>query len=182
MQQMLRALGFNVVKIDVVADLAAAHVQIREVAALVGHPERGEALIAEIAAAQQRLAQAVQGRSTTALLVGNGGYTAGSASLAAALMKEAGLTPPAGGLAGYGGFIPLEKLIELRPDVLVMSNALQTPDGQGAVYLTHPALQQLYPMSRRIILPTRYTLCGGPSLIAAFDYLSEVVTRLAARR
>ena len=64
-----------------------------------------------------------------------------------------------------------------------MSNALELPDGQGAVYLTHPALRELYPPSRRrIILPARYTMCGGPSLIAAFDYLTEVVTRLAAER
>jgi iron complex transport system substrate-binding protein len=179
MQQMLRALGFNVVKIDVVADLAGAFAQIRMVATLLGHPERGEALIAEIDAARQRLAQAPRPASSSALLVGNGGYTVGPASLAAALMNEAGLKPPPGSPAGYGGFVPLEKLIELRPDVLVMSNALELPDGQGAVYLTHPALQRLYPMNRRIILPSRYTLCGGPSLIPAFDFLTEVVTRLA---
>ena len=180
MQQMLRALGFNVVRIDEVADFAGARVQIRKVAALVRHPQRGEALIAEIEAARQRLARARRPlATTTALLVGNGGYTVGPASLAAALMKEAGLDPPPGAPAGYGGFVPLEKLIELRPDVLVMSNALELPDGQGAVYLTHPALQKLYPMNRRIILPTRYTICGGPSLVAAFDYLTEVVTRLA---
>lgn len=182
MQQMLRALGFNVVKIDVVADMAGAYAQIREVAALLGHPDRGEALIAAIDAARQRLARAPRPARSSALLVGNGGYTVGPASLAAALMNEAGLTPPPGAPAGYGGFVPLEKLIELRPDVLVMSNALELPDGQGAVYLTHPALRRLYPMDRRIILPSRYTLCGGPSLVAAFDYLTEVVTRLAARQ
>jgi iron complex transport system substrate-binding protein len=148
---------------------------------LLGHPERGEALIAEIDAARQRLALAPRPARSSALLIGNGGYTVGPASLAAALMKESGLTPPPGSPEGYGGFIPLEKLIELRPDILVMSNALELPDGQGAIYLTHPALQRLYPMDRRIILPSRYTLCGGPSLVRAFDYLTEVVTRLAAR-
>ncbi len=182
MQQMLRALGFNVVRIDEVADFAGARAQIRKVAALVGHPQRGEALIAEIDAARQRLARARPPLATTALLVGNGGYTVGPASLAAALMKEAGFDPPPGAPSGYGGFVPLEKLIELRPDVLVMSNALELPDGQGAVYLTHPALQELYPMNRRIILPTRYTICGGPSLIAAFDYLTDVMARLAVRQ
>ncbi len=45
-QRMLRALGFRVVAVDVVADLDGARAQIREVAALLGHPERGEALIA----------------------------------------------------------------------------------------------------------------------------------------
>jgi iron complex transport system substrate-binding protein len=177
-QRLLRALGFRVAKVDVVADLAAARAQVREIAALLGHPQRGEALIAEIDAAQRRLAQASRGAATSALLVGNGGYTVGPSSLAAALMNEAGLTAPPGAPAGYGGFVPLEKLVELHPAVLVVSNMLEIPDGQGAIYLTHPALQELYPPSRRILLPSRYTLCGGPSLIAAFDYLTEVVSRL----
>jgi iron complex transport system substrate-binding protein len=180
-KRLLRALGLRVVDVDVVADLAGARAQIREIAALLGHPQRGEALIAEIDAAQGRLAQARRGVTSTALLVGNGGYAVGPASLAAALMNLAGLRAPAGSPAGYGGFIPLEKLIELRPDVLVMSHMLEIPDGQGALYLTHPALQEVYPPSRRILLPSRYTLCGGPSLIAAFDYLTEVVMRLGHR-
>src|SRR6266853_1744197 len=68
----------------------------------------------------------------------------------------------------------------LRPDYLVLSSAVEAPDGQGALYLAHPVLRTLYPPSRRIILPSRYTLCGGPALIAALDYLTGVVTRLAA--
>jgi iron complex transport system substrate-binding protein len=61
-----------------------------------------------------------------------------------------------------------------------MSNMLEEPDGQGAVYLTHPALRELYPTTRRIILPARYTQCCGPSLPAALDYLTEIVSRLPA--
>ena len=55
-QRMLRSLGFRVVGVDVVANLDAARAQIRDVAKLLGHPERGEALIARIDAAQRRLA------------------------------------------------------------------------------------------------------------------------------
>src|SRR6185436_20604826 len=104
--------------------------------------------------------------------VGDGGHAVGPNSLAAALLAEAGLNPPPGAPRGYGGFVPLEKLIVMRPDYLVMSNIIEEPNGQGAVYLTHPALRALYPPERRIMLPARYTLCGGPSLIAAFDYLA----------
>ena len=179
-QRMLRSLGFRVLPVDVVADLAGAYAQIRELAALLGHAERGEALIAQIEAARARLA-AARPAATSALLVGNGGYTVGPASLAAALMAEAGLKPPPGAPKGYGGYVPLEKMIVLNPDFLVMANAIDQPDGQGAVYLTHPALDARYPASRRIILPARYTLCGGPSLIAAFDFLTGVVARIAGR-
>ena len=41
------------VDVDLVNDIEAARTQIREVAALLGHPERGEALIAEIDAARR---------------------------------------------------------------------------------------------------------------------------------
>ncbi len=185
-QRMLRSLGFRVIGVDVVNDVAAALAQIREMAKLLGHPERGETLIAEIEAARRRLAAAPRpgsaSQTSSALLVGNSGYTVGPDSLAGALLREAGLAPPLGAPAGYGGYVPLEKLIMLRPDFLVMASLVETPDGQGALYLTHPALRALYPAEKRIVLPSRFTLCAGPSLIPAFDYLADVLTRLATQK
>ena len=67
------------------------------------------------------------------------------ASLAAAMLTQAGLEPPAGAPAGIGGFIPLERLLVLRPDLLVMHSLIEQPSDQGSVYLTHPALRELYP-------------------------------------
>jgi len=180
--QMMRALGFRLMAIGLADDIDGALAQVHEVAALLGHPERAVALLDEIAAARGRLADARRSMSSTALLVTQGGYTAGPTSLAAALMAEAGLKPPAGAPSGYGGFVPLEQLITLRPDYLVMANAIETPDSQGTLYLTHPALRALYPPARRIILPTRYTLCGGPSLVAALDYLTGVMKGLVPGR
>jgi iron complex transport system substrate-binding protein len=181
-QPFLRGLGFSVVPVELINDIVSARAQIRQFSVLFGHPERGEALVAEIDAAHRRLIEARRTRSATALLVENGGYTVGPASLAAALMQAAGLEPPPGAPTGLGGIVPLEKLIALRPDYLVMSNVIENPDGQGALYLTHPGLRDLYPQGRRILLPRTYTLCGGPSLIAAFDYLAGVVTRLPPAR
>jgi iron complex transport system substrate-binding protein len=181
-QRMLRALGFHLVGVDLVNNLAAGFAQIREVAKLVGHPERGEALIADIEAARRRLAAAPRQKSSSALLVGNSGYTVGPDSLAGALLREAGLVPPPGAPGGYGGYVPLETLVMLRPDFLVLSSPVETPDGQGALYLAHPALRALYPPEKRIVLPSRFTLCAGPSLVAAFNYLADVLTRLAAKK
>ena len=162
-------------------DLTTGIAQIREIAKLLGHPERGEALIAEIEAARRRLAAAPRPKSSSAMLVGNSGYTVGPESLAGALLREAGLAAPPGAPAGYGGYVPLEKLIMLRPDFLVMTNVIETPDGQGALYLTHPAMRALYPPEKRIVLPGRFTMCAGQSLVAALDYLTDVLTKLAAR-
>jgi iron complex transport system substrate-binding protein len=181
-QPILRALGIPVVEVALIHDLAGGRAQIRELAQLFGHPERGEALVAELDAAQQRLADAVRPPGATALLVGNGGYTVGPASLAAELMAQAGLMPPKGAPAGFGGIVPLERLIALDPDYLVMSSLVEDADGQGALYLAHPALRARYPLTHRIILPGRYTLCGGPSLPAALDYLTKIAARVSTER
>jgi iron complex transport system substrate-binding protein len=181
-QRLLHVLGFRIVNVPLVNDLTSGIAQIRDIAKLVGHPERGEALIAEIEAARRRLAAAPRPKSSSAMLVGNAGYTVGPESLAGALLREAGLAQPAGAPAGYGGYVPLEKLIMLRPEFLVMTNTVETADGQGALYLTHPALRALYPPKKRIVLPGRYTMCAGRSLVAALDYLTDVLTKLAAQK
>ncbi len=109
-RRMLASQGLRVVETGFVSDLDSARKQIREIAALLGHTERGEKLIAELERARSRLARPRRKGDRTALVVERGGYTQGPSSLAATLLAEAGLKPPAGAPAGYGGFIPLEKI------------------------------------------------------------------------
>ena len=52
------------------------------------------------------------------------------------------------------------------------------PTDQGALYLTHPALRGAYPPEKRIALPARYSMCGGPALIEAMNYLEGEFKRL----
>lgn len=178
-KHLLRSQGLRLHEITLIADLATARRQIEEVASVLGHPERGATLLFSIEAARTRLHAAPKPPFRTALLVNRGGYTAGSQSLAATLLAEAGLQPPPGAPQGYGGYIPLERLLTLHPDVIVLNNVPDDPKDQGSYNLSHPALNALYPPERRIVLPTRYTLCGGPALAAAFDYLAALLTRLA---
>lgn len=172
-RRMLAAQGMRVAEVGFVTDLDNARRQIREVAEILGHKDRGEKLVAELDAARVRLAAVPRMPHKTALVVERGGYSQGPSSLAAALLSEAGLKPPAGAPAGYGGFIPLEKLIMLKPDIVFLKDPPAAASDQGALYLTHPALRELYPDDRRVALPTRYTMCGGPALVAAFDYLAD---------
>jgi iron complex transport system substrate-binding protein len=177
-RRMLTAQGLRVVETGFVSDFDSARKQIREMAALLGHPERGEKLIDELDRARARLAAVAPKSDRTALVVERGGYTQGPASLAATLLVEAGLKPPKGAPAGYGGFIPLEKFLVLRPDLVFLKDPPSAATDQGAMFLVHPALRDLYPQERRVALPTRYTMCGGPALVAAFDYMAEEIARL----
>jgi iron complex transport system substrate-binding protein len=178
-RRMLAAQGMRVLEVGFVTDIDKARAQIREVAALLGHPDRGERLVASVDAARARLhtslAALPRASYATALVIERGGYTQGPASLAATLLEEAGLKPPAGAPAGYGGFIPLEKLLMLKPDLVFLKDPPSAATDQGALYLTHPAIRDLYPPHRRLSLPTRYTMCGGPALVAAFDHLAKVL-------
>ena len=61
-RRMLASQGLRVVEVGFVSDLESARRQIREMAALLGHPERGEKLIAELERARARLAAAARER------------------------------------------------------------------------------------------------------------------------
>jgi iron complex transport system substrate-binding protein len=176
-RSMLADLKIPVTNVALVADIAAAREQILSVAAQLGHPERGEAMVRALDAARARLAAVARPAARTALVVERGGYVEGPQSLVAALLTEAGLRPPAGAPAGYGGYMSLEMLLVTRPDVLVLKDPPLQAEDQGALFFTHPAVTALYPPDRRIALPTRYTLCGGPALIEALDYLADVLSR-----
>jgi iron complex transport system substrate-binding protein len=177
-KHILRAQGLRLYEIALIDDLETARRQITDVAALLGHPERGEKLLAQFDAARARLHAVAKPNAATALLVNRGGYTAGERSLAAALLAEAGLKPPHGAPPGYGGYVPLERLLTLRPDIIVLNNMPASAKDQGSYNLSHPALDALYPPERRIVLPPRYTICGGAALIEAFDYLAGLLSRL----
>jgi iron complex transport system substrate-binding protein len=113
-------------------------------------------------------------------VIDQGRFTAGTGTIAAALLAEAGLRPPEGAPENFGGFVPLEKLLMLKPDLVFLKDPPSAPTDQGALYFTHPALRALYPPERRIPLPEKFSMCGGPALIAALDYLAEVMQKLAA--
>ncbi len=179
-RRMLGRLGFRAVTVEEIADLETARKQVREVAALLGHPDRGERLLADLDAARARLAAVRGASSATAMIVERGGFSAGPDSLAATLLREAGLRPPQGAPGGIGGFVSLERLLAFRPDFVFLKDPPDAPEDQGSLRFSHPALLGAWPAERRIAFPTRYTLCGGPSLVAALDHLATVMA--AARR
>lgn len=181
MRRTLAGLGIRIHEVALVTNLADARAQTRDIAVLLGHPERGERLVAEIGAAEARLAAAVRGRRATALLVERKGYATGPDSLAGALLGAAGLVPPQGAPHGLGGFVPLEKLLMLRPDMLVLHELVTEPEDQGELFLAHPALKALYPPERVLILPRKYSLCGGAALVEALDYLTAALSRPTLR-
>lgn len=178
-RDILGRLGYRLVALDFIRDIEGAKRQITEVASLLGHPERGAALVAEIEAAEAEARRAITGTRPTAAVYQRRGYVTGGDTLTGALMEAAGLANAGGALAGEsGGFVPLERIVAARPDFLIVAGATRAED-QGSALLDHPALVAFYPPERRIALPERLTVCAGPALPAALRHLAAEAERLA---
>ena len=180
-RELLKQLGYRLVELDAAHSVADSVAAIRQVAALVGHPERGESLVADIAAARAR-AEAILGAQSTrpsVVFYQRRGYVTGGDTLTSELLGIVGLANQGGALAGKsGGFVPLERLVAEPPDYLVVSSLVPPAEDQGSALLAHPALLRLYPPAKRIVLPEKLTVCGGPSLPAAFDWLGAQASKV----
>jgi iron complex transport system substrate-binding protein len=112
----LRRRGVRVVQIDEAHDFAGVRANIRKVAAGLGRPATGEALIARMDAELARSGGAWGG--ARALYLTPGGFTAGPDTLVGAIMAAAGLVS-VGAASGYAP-VPLEQLVLQPPAALVL--------------------------------------------------------------
>jgi iron complex transport system substrate-binding protein len=178
-REMLRRLGFRTVELDLVRSVADGIAQIRSVAALVGHPGRGEALIAAIEKARADASGDRAGPHPTIAVYQRRGYVTGGATLTGDLLTMAGFDYVGGALAGRsGGFVPLEKLLISPPDLIIVSSPAPRAEDAGSALLAHPALAELFPPERRVVIPDRLTVCGGPSLPEAIRHVGAEADRV----
>jgi iron complex transport system substrate-binding protein len=141
--------GIRVVRSDLPQDFPAIRAETTRLAALLGVPARGAALVARMDAV---LAAGKPGPPETALWLAPRGYAAGPGSLEAAVLTAAGLVN-----AGRGRQMGLEAVLAHPPDVLVMARAPRFPS-LATNMLRHPALAAL---PRRTV-PPALLACGGP--------------------
>ena len=178
-RELLRAKGLRVEEFDVVRSLDDARRQIRRMGDLLGQPGRAEAQVAGIDAAAARARRTAGARGLTALPLQRRGWVSGGDSLMTSLLAEVGLANAAAGLGvGSGGQVSLEVIVRAKPDLLLVSRDDGRAEDQGRAFLLHPALSRLYPPDRRIVLPERLTVCGGPMLADALDHLARAAERL----
>lgn len=153
--------------------------QIRQLAARVGHPERGAALIDEIERALKALDGLAQRAGRPAVLVLHRRGFVFHAGVTGELLDRAGFRNAASDVGvSDAGFVTLEAILKARPDYLIVSDLDAGAEDQGQAFLQHPALARLYPAARRLVLPDRLTLCGGPSTP---DLIRTLVREIGAK-
>lgn len=135
---------------------------IRDVAVAVGHPERGEAMIARMNAELAGLPKVTGGK--VAAYYQRRGYLTGTGTLVDDLMTRVGLVNLAGKLGKPSlSQMSLEEMAMARPDFIVMDSATQKVEDQGTEMIHHPILKGI----PRITIPQTWTVCGGPAYVKA---------------
>lgn len=166
----LNRAGVPVVQMGYADDFDGVRATIKEMAIAVGHPARGEALIAEMDA---RLATAAAAGKTTAsaLYVTPSGVTTGPGSLVHVMIEAAGLenfdTQP-----GWRP-VPLEQLASAQPDVIVAAffgHAQVQQDAWSPA--RHPILARAMEARPTAQLEGAWTACGGWFLVEAVESLA----------
>ena len=158
-------------------DFQRGEAALRALALRLGHPERGEALIGAIETALTGLRNVVGDLvpPRTSMVLQRRGYVF-HAGLTAEIAEAAGLrdeAPRAG--VSKSGFVSLESLVAARPDYLIVADADQKAEDEGEALLVHPALEKLYPPSRRLVAPDRLSICDGPSTPALIQALGQEI-------
>lgn len=179
-REILAAAGYPVEAVAPARSIADGKEQIARIAALLGHPDRGAELVRRIEAAE-RAARESPALDASAVYYQRRGFVSGAESLMTELFAIVGLENAAGRLGrNRTGPVRLESIVATPPDILVVSDTRPAAEDQGLALILHPALADAVPEDRRIAVPERLTICGGPSLPEAIGTLAEGVARIAA--
>ena len=144
---------------------------IRETAAAVGHPGRGEALIAGM---QRDLARIPRvGHGKIAVYYQRRGYMTGAGTLIDDLMRRVGLVNLASRLDKSPlSQVSLEEIVAAQPDYLIVESATNRVTDQGTEMLHHPALDRI----PRLSIPQAWTVCGTPAYVEAARSLARQIS------
>lgn len=171
---MLKATRFPVTEFGVAHDIADVRSGIRKMAALVGEPARGEALVASFDGRLAEIGTPAPGRRPTALVFNANGFTVGAGTLVDDIMARAGLDNVAAHMKlGNYSQLPLEIAVRSDVDILIISARRDGPPSLATALLDHPVLSKLGPKTHIVVLPTNLWSCGGPEV-------AEAIARLRA--
>ncbi|XBQ17190.1 MAG: ABC transporter substrate-binding protein [Oceanicaulis sp.] len=152
--------GVEVFDLGWAGDFDGVRASIRRTAAALGHPERGEALIAEM---DTKLAEAANGPRLSALYLTPSGATTGSGTLVAELLEAANFdnAGAAGGAAGWRT-LPLERLAAQEPDLVIAAFFDEDAAARDSWSVSrHPVFRRLIGETPSVTIDGAKTTCGA---------------------
>jgi iron complex transport system substrate-binding protein len=176
---LLTRLGLKVLTFEPVDSLQRFRENFLRLAEAVGESARAERLLTALASHLDRAGRGGAGAGpVTAVVYQANGYVAGPKTLIGELVDAAGLHNGAVELGlTYGGFVSLERLLLIEPDLIVFSRGAGPYPSLADQLLDHPALRNADALStpragpRYVTIPPQLWSCGGSFVAAAVDRL-----------
>jgi len=167
----LRRNGETLLELDAPATLPQVEEQIRRLGEALGEPDRAQALADEIAAAFAEGDPIDDVARPTAVVFAPNGFTVGAGSLVDTIIYAAGLRN-LGAEQDLGSYrhLPLERLLALAPDVLILA-ATESAPARAYEVLHHPILRRLPSQPVIVRLSPRLWTCAGPEIARALSIL-----------
>ena len=164
-------LGLRLEELPIAATVAESKAQVRQLAALAGHADRGEEMVARIEAALEAAKPPTDTVPISAVVWQSGGIVAGDGTLIADLLRRTGFAnlAAARGL-GQAQVLPLERMLADPPQVIL---AAGNAGAQENRMLRHQALATLR-NTQRVKLDSSLLWCGGPTIVKAAARLAEI--------
>ncbi|WP_294265924.1 ABC transporter substrate-binding protein [uncultured Sphingomonas sp.] len=160
---MLKRIGWPMIEVDHASSFEDIRRTVRQVAAAVGEPARGEALIAGMDA---RLAQAARQavRHPRVAAWDGSGFGAASGTLYDAVLTAAGASNVVREIGGYSyGRPDIETLLKLDPDLIVRGAAVRAGGSLGDEITNHRVVRERW-KGRTLRIPQAYYVCGTPMI------------------
>jgi len=168
----LKGQDYRMVDLKSANTLEDIFTSIRDAATAVGHPARGEALIALMRQDLARIPK--RGGGKVAAYYQRRGYMTGTGTLIDDLMTHMGLVNLAAKLGKPAlSQVSLEEMVAAQPDYIIVESATDEVTDQGTEMLHHPALRDI----PRISISQAWTVCGSPAYVTAARSIAEQMAR-----
>ena len=166
--QILQTLGVRVEIFPIEQNFDDIVKNIRKMGQLVGHPGRAKRMIDDFNVRLEELRSGITERPRAAIYSANG-YTTGTDTMSGQILKTAGfrnITDEVG--MSFGGTLPLETLVMLRPDLVITGKAYPGHSRSEEI-LKHPALRPF----KAITQTDAKWVCGTPAVLDAVEELQR---------
>lgn len=173
----LKRMGVPLLTTSVPATVAESEAQIREIAARIGQPQRGRALIGRIGQAVARM-KPDDGLQPSALIWQDAGLVPGTGTLADELLRGAGFRSSSAEMKlAIWDMVSVEQILLDPPDILMTGAAGMESDVAARGDVRSSVLAKA---SGRIMIaafPSRLLHCAGPTIIDTADRLVLIRSR-----
>jgi len=173
---LIERLGFDVLTLDAAQDFAAARKEILTLGKAIGREAQARAYVQNLDTALAALKKPTHAPKVLPLQRRN--LTVGQGHILDDILSRAGAVNLGRDTSNSPmRRVSLERALAAQADFILVNETDEKPDSRGMEFITHPALAQAYPATRRLHIDNNLLVCAGASTPRAVAALISQLTQ-----